>query len=206
MPLKKSKKTLTQTVELNQNGNTLDSTFSDVSEWAPEGSEDSISVSPTQEKPQIRKPKVAEWFRTTGDMALWRMWLLVDLEPAGLRNEWAILHPSLQAQFDTVAKRVLLVPTISLTGGAFMWPIPMSAELNPWTVSARQMADSAKGQWLCRIRGTGKYAWQSGDVDADLQFPDWDIGQWLSETFATDRIVDSLEHPVALYLMKGVKL
>ena len=150
---------------------------------------------------QLRKPAKYEWFRTAPrEESPW----LAALIKADQSDEYVLL-PNIVGHFPS-ASRVELRLVITRKNEVFVWPVRQldgPRKPMPFITDALRAAEVAEKDWI-RMEWNGSgYSIHTAKVD--LPEPEWpaDLTIESALTRMGDSLIDSLEHPVAEYLLTG---
>lgn len=146
----------------------------------------------------VQKPHRQAFFRTHPDAGMWIEVALLELRED---RQIFLVSPELAPYLPGEAVVKVLVPTMTIHGHFFLWPIRLPDEqgrLDEWNATAFRAAELAKTRWvrLMANMGAGTY-----DVlEARGQFPEpvWpDLTlEKLLELAFKDHIITDLDHPV----------
>jgi hypothetical protein len=97
---------------------------------------------------------------------------------------------------------------ITRQGNVFLWPIRMpgpDGKILEWHRSAAEAAALAENQWVRVKANTGNGAYDIYTADVTIAEPEWPSVsfQELLRIGFRDRLVDKLDHPVLLRLLRG---
>ena len=146
----------------------------------------------------VQKPHRQLFFRTQPDADMWLDAAILELRED---RQAFLVSPELAPYLPGEAVAKVLVPTITIHGHLFLWPIRLPDEqgrLDEWNATAFRAAELAKSKWvrLMANMGAGTY-----DVlEARGQFPDpvWPALslETLLELAFKERVITDLDHPV----------
>jgi hypothetical protein len=135
----------------------------------------------------INKPRRDEWVTVrTGDE--WRLATFTIEEADGLDREHYIISNELaQTELADDARFTNLFLATSSTGRVFFWAVKMSpnGRRNHWAESAQKAVEIAEGKWIRVIPASEGY-----EIE-------------LIKLAFEDRIIDTMDHPVAKRLTLG---
>lgn len=210
MPLEKSKKTLTQTVELNQNGNTLDSTVA--AETLPnrdpftnletlrlnQGFRQTVGATRTQLVIPVRKPSRQDWVRVHPDPSYRLETCVLELKE---ERETYLVSQSLWSEIaDDISPRVLYT-AITRQGTLFVWPVRMpgnDGRTDRWSESALTGADLATKLWIrlsANMQAGGYDVFEAAGKIPDPVWPDIPLSDILRRAFS-NAFIEDIDHPV----------
>lgn len=210
MPLKKSKKTLTQTVELKQNGNTLDSTVA--AETLPnrdpftnletlrlnQGFRQTVGATRTQLVIPVRKPSRQDWVRVHPDPSYRLETCVLELKE---ERETYLVSQSLWSEIaDDISPRVLYT-AITRQGTLFVWPVRMpgnDGRTDRWSESALTGADLATKLWIrlsANMQAGGYDVFEAAGKIPDPVWPDIPLSDILRRAFS-NAFIEDIDHPV----------
>ena len=214
MPLKKSKKTLTQTVELNQNGNTLDSTvatgtlpngdpFANLETLRlTQGFNQTVGATRTQLVIPVRKPSRQDWVRVHPDPSYRLETCVLELKE---ERETYLVSQSLWSEIaDDISPRVLYT-AITRQGTLFVWPVRMpggDGRTDRWSESALTGADLATKLWIrlsANMQSGGYDVFEAAGKIPDPVWPDLPLSDILRRAFS-NAFIEDIDHPVLLKL------
>ena len=210
MPLEKSKKTLTQTVELKQNGNTLDSTVA--AETLPnrdpftnletlrlnQGFRQTVGATRTQLVIPVRKPSRQDWVRVQPDPSYRLETCVLELKE---ERETYLVSQSLWSEIaDDISPRVLYT-AITRQGTLFVWPVRMpgnDGRTDRWSESALTGADLATKLWIrlsANMQAGGYDVFEAAGKIPDPVWPDIPLSDILRRAFS-NAFIEDIDHPV----------
>jgi hypothetical protein len=210
MPLEKSKKTLTQTVELKQNGNTLDSTVA--AETLPnrdpftnletlrlnQGFRQTVGATRTQLVIPVRKPSRQDWVRVHPDPSYRLETCVLELKE---ERETYLVSQSLWSEIaDDISPRVLYT-AITRQGTLFVWPVRMpgnDGRTDRWSESALTGADLATKLWIrlsANMQAGGYDVFEAAGKIPDPVWPDIPLSDILRRAFS-NAFIEDIDHPV----------
>jgi hypothetical protein len=210
MPLEKSKKTLTQTVELKQNGNTLDSTVA--AETLPnrdpftnletlrlnQGFRQTVGATRTQLVIPVRKPSRQDWVRVHPDPSYRLETCVLELKE---ERETYLVSQSLWSEIaDDISPRVLYT-AITRQGTLFVWPVRMpgnDGRTDRWSESALTGADLATKLWIrlsANMQSGGYDVFEAAGKIPDPVWPDIPLSDILRRAFS-NAFIEDIDHPV----------
>lgn len=162
-----------------------------------------LDIKPVIASVSVRKPHRQWWVRVHDDPTM-------SIETCVLQHEqdqqYYLVDPELAPNFPGEAVAMALYAAITMSGGLFLWPVPLPNEdgqQHQCHVTAHTAAQLAQTVWI-RIswdRPSSNYTVvrARGNVP-DPVWPDADLQKLLSIAFK-DRFIDSLDHPVVRRLM-----
>jgi len=144
----------------------------------------------TPKRDQFFQVKDGESFSAPFGILDWQRTSSIYLVAPGPVRDW-MLEEEVKSYYDCI-----LCLTVTRHGEPGIWPLKCTD--NDWHVSAREIAEKAKGEWLKLIsnRDSGHYDFGlAADQSKEPSWPAESFEQLLEKAF-TGRIIDTLEHEV----------
>jgi hypothetical protein len=152
----------------------------------------------------VRKP-AAEWFiQTRPGPESQRPFFIA--QPEGEVNPYLVTKSVWQSLLrHRRVRRHQLLTAVTRQGVVFLWPLRLPRPRDSWAESALEAGRLAAGRWV-RVRANREQrAYDVREAEGD-----WPAPEWPSEPFARllglafgDRVIRSLQHPVAQRLRGG---
>jgi len=146
----------------------------------------------------IQRPHRQAFVRTHPDA---EMWIEVALLEVREDRQTFLISPELAPYLPGEAVAKVLIPTITIHGHVFLWPIRLPDEqgrLDEWNETAFRAAELAKSKWvrLTANMGAGTYdVLEARGQFADPVWPDLTLESFLELGFK-GRVITNLDHPV----------
>jgi len=153
----------------------------------------------------IGRPKRDEWVTVRQDDE-WHLSTYIIEDADNMDREHYIVIPELaNGELCDDARYTNLFLTISSAGRLFYWAVkqPAGSRRNYWAESAKAAVDIAKGKWIRLIPGHDGYELREARVE--MPKPHWPnlSREELIQLAFKDRIIQSIDHPVARRLIQG---
>ncbi len=164
-----------------------------------------VATAGTPTRIQINKPRRDEWV-TVRSGEDWQFATYVIEDTQDMDREIYIVHNDLaNGELADDARYAIFHLTISSTGRLFWWHIKMSANSrrNHWAESALKAVEVAQGKWIRVIPAHEGYEIREAKAQMpEPQWPDMSRDETIRLAFE-DRIIDTMEHPIAKRLTLG---
>ncbi len=153
---------------------------------------------------QINKPRRDEWV-TVRSGKEWQLAIYVIEDTQDMDSEIYIVHNDLaNGELADDARYAILHLAVSSTGRLFWWHIKMStSRRNHWAESALKTVEVAQKKWIRVIAANEGYEIREAKAQMpEPQWPDMSRDETIRLAFE-DRIIDTMEHPIAKRLTLG---
>ena len=146
----------------------------------------------------VRKPNRQEFFRTHPDPAMSVELALLEFKQD---RQSFIITPEMAPYLPGEAVVKLVVPTITIHGAVFLWPVKLPDEqgrLDEWNSVALEAAERAGSRWLRLMANMGAGTYDVLEAAGQFPEPVWPEKslQQLLEIAFKGRVIDSMDHPV----------
>lgn len=153
----------------------------------------------------INRPKRDEWITVRkGEEWVRAVWVIEEQQD--LDREIYIVTPALATgELEADSRYAIMHLTVSSTGRLFWWCVKMGkgSKRNHWAESALKATDKAKDGWIRVMAAHEGYdVWEAKANMPKPQWPDMTPDELIQLAFG-DRIIASLDHPVARRLTLG---
>lgn len=153
----------------------------------------------------INKPRRDEWVMVRSGKE-WETAIYVIEDAQDMDREIYVVTADLaNGELADDARYAILYLAISSTGRLFWWHVKIAANSrrNHWAESALKAIEAAKGKWIRVIPAHEGYEIREARARmSEPQWPDMSRNEIIQLAFE-DRIIDSMEHPVAQRLTLG---
>lgn len=154
---------------------------------------------------QISKPRRDEWVAVRPGED-WQLAGYVIEDKQDMESEIYIVHKDLaNGELADDARYAILHLAISTTGRIFWWHIKMGTtnRRNHWAETAVKAVEVAQKNWIRLIPGHESYEIREAKVQMpEPKWPDLSRDEAIQLAFK-DRVINSLEHPIARRLILG---
>lgn len=146
----------------------------------------------------VRKPNRQEFFQTHPDPEMWLEAAILEFKQD---RQSFIVSPELAPYLPGEAVTKLLIPTVTIHGALFLWPIKLPDEqgrLDEWNSVALEAAERAQSKWVRLIANTGAGTYDVLEAAGNFRAPVWPDKslQQLLEIAFKGRVIEAMDHPV----------
>jgi len=151
----------------------------------------------------VRKPRKDEWIRCHKEIAT-----PVNVYENKETREYFLILPAALEAMEDVVRHVRFTLSVTFSGGAFIWPVPIPSGRRPHSahISAHAGSEAATNQWIRIFWKENSYEvvhrrTKGKDPDWPEEIPDASAMLRFACKPGGIEVVDSLEHPVVKELL-----